>query len=169
MIFSHGIEGFWGVGLRGWGGQPSPFFSPPFLSTHPEQTGPDPYPGLNPFHQSDLREKHSSIPEKRSHIYRSSGNRRKLMKCRLTVRREGRAAVWNLRDCQTKSQRRQRRRQTALRTGMFFQSNSNSCLRCAAFFVLFFSSAVFKALQKKYNWLSPFNCKCESQWNEGLR
>lgn len=63
-------------------------FSPPSLSVHPEQTGPDPCPGLNPFHQSDLREKHSSIPEKRSHIYRSSGNRRRLMKCRLKLRRK---------------------------------------------------------------------------------
>lgn len=59
-----------------------------FLPTHPEQTGPGPCPGLNPFHQSDLREKHSSIPEKRSHIYRSSGNRRRLMKCRLELERK---------------------------------------------------------------------------------
>lgn len=71
-----------------WGGFDHLFFSPPSLSTHPEQTGPVPCPGLNPFHQSDLREKHSFIPEKRSHIYRSSGNRRRLMKCRLTLRRK---------------------------------------------------------------------------------
>lgn len=76
--------GIWGVG---WGVFDHLSFSPPSLSTHPEHTGPDPYPGLNPFHQSDLREKHSSIPEKRSHIYGSSGNRRRLMKCRPKHRR----------------------------------------------------------------------------------
>lgn len=78
VIFSHGIQGFGGE-LRGVNHLS---LSPPSLSTHPEQTG------LNPFHQSDLREKHSSIPEERSHIYRSSGNRRKLMKCRLELRRK---------------------------------------------------------------------------------
>lgn len=77
--------GIWEVG---WGGGVVDHlsFSSPFLSTHPEQAGPGPCPGLNPFPQSDLREKHSSIPEKRSHIYRSSGNRRRLMKCRLKLR-----------------------------------------------------------------------------------
>lgn len=86
--------GIWGVGLWGGGGFDHLFFLPPSLSTHPEQTGPGPCPGLNPFHQSDLREKHSSIPEKRSHIYRSSGNRRRLMKCRPALQRK-RAIVWN--------------------------------------------------------------------------
>lgn len=79
VILSHEIQGFRGQLGEGW---PTISFLPPFLSTHPEQTGPGPCPGLNPFHQSDLREKHSSIPEKTSHIYRSSGNRRRLMKCR---------------------------------------------------------------------------------------
>lgn len=63
----------WDPGI--WGGSTISFL-PPSLSTHPEQTG------LNLFHQLDLREKHSSIPEKTSHIYRSSGNRGRLMKCR---------------------------------------------------------------------------------------
>lgn len=81
-----GIWGVEGVGVVGVVAHLS--FSPPSLSTHPEQTGSDPYPGLNPFHQSDLREKHSSIPEKRSHIYRSSGNRRRLMKCRPRLQRK---------------------------------------------------------------------------------
>lgn len=40
------------------------------------------------FHQSDLRKKHSSIPERRRHISRSSGNRGRLMKCRLALHRE---------------------------------------------------------------------------------
>lgn len=75
----------WDPGILSGGVAPSLF---PFLSTHPEHAGPAPCPGLNPFHQLDLREKHSSIPEKRSHIYRSSGNRRRLMKCRLELWRK---------------------------------------------------------------------------------
>lgn len=55
--------------------------TPTSLSTRPEQRGP------GPFHQSDLRDKHSSIPEKRSHIYKRSGNRGRLMKCRRGPRR----------------------------------------------------------------------------------
>lgn len=80
VIFSYGIWGF-----EGWGANIS--FLHPHL--HPEEMGLDPNQGLNQFHQLDLGEKHSSIPEKRSHNYRSSGNRRRLMKCRLVLRREG--------------------------------------------------------------------------------
>lgn len=63
------------------------FSLPPSLpfSTHPEQTGADPNPGLNPLHQLDLRKKHSSIPERRRHISGSSGNRGRLMRCRLAL------------------------------------------------------------------------------------
>lgn len=94
VIFSHGILGFqqrtgsgWGA-VEGFGRTILLSLSPPPFSTHPEQTGPDPNPGLNPFHQSDLRKKHSSIPERRRHISRSSGNRGRLMKCRLALQRE---------------------------------------------------------------------------------
>lgn len=80
VIFSYGIWGF-----EGWGANIS--FLHPHL--HPEEMGLDPNQGLKQFHQLDLGEKHSSIPEKRSHNYRSSGNRRRLMKCRLVLRREG--------------------------------------------------------------------------------
>lgn len=58
---------------------------PPTPPAQPEQADLDPKAGLNQFHQSDLREKHSSILEKRSHNYKSSGNRRRLMKCRLLL------------------------------------------------------------------------------------
>lgn len=75
-----------------------------FLQTHPEQTGRGPCPGLNPYHQSDLREKHSSIPEKRSHIYRSSGNNRRLMKYRLELERK------RLLQCVTSTTSKQRHR-----------------------------------------------------------
>lgn len=81
VIFSYGIRGFEGWG-GGGGGCATISFIPPF---HPEETNLDPNQGLNQFHQPDLGEKHSSILEKRSHNYRSSGNRRRLMKCRLVL------------------------------------------------------------------------------------
>lgn len=81
VIFSSGIWGF-----EEWGATVSFLL---LLRLLPEEMGLDPNQGLNQFHQLDLREKHSSIPEKRSHNYRSSGNRRKLMKCRLVLQKEG--------------------------------------------------------------------------------
>lgn len=69
------------------GGVTIPPPPPPHL--HPKEMGLDPNQGLNQFHQLDLGEKHSSIPEKRTHNCRSSGNRRRLMKCRLVLWREG--------------------------------------------------------------------------------
>lgn len=91
VIFIRGTLGFeqwtdW-VGLVG-GWFDHPFFSSLPFSTRPEQTGADPNPGLNPLHQFDLRKKHSSIPERRRHISRSSGNRGRLMKCRLALLRQ---------------------------------------------------------------------------------
>lgn len=106
VIFSHGTLGFepwtdW-VGLVG-GWFDHPFFLPHPLppSTHPEQTGADPNPGLKPLHQSNLGKKHSWIPERRRHISGSSGNRGRLMKCRLALQRQRGVKS----GCQTKSLR----------------------------------------------------------------
>lgn len=121
--FQPGDPGIWGVDWRG--GVNHLFFSPPFLSTHPEQTGPGPgpCPGLNGFHQSDLREKHSSIPEKRSHIYRGSGNRRRLMKCRLKLRSK-RELQCGTNITSKPSHREDRKVYKLLCACMFFQSTS---------------------------------------------
>lgn len=80
--------GIWGVD---WVGSDGGLDHPFFLPSLPLNSSWDPNPGLNPFHQSDLRKKHSSIPEKRRHISRSSGNRRRLMKSRLTLQ----SRAWN--------------------------------------------------------------------------
>lgn len=74
VIFNHEFQPLAGVGGARRGGVRSDHlllsFFPLSFSTHLELTDPGPRPGLNPFHQSDLREKHSSVPEKRSHIFR---------------------------------------------------------------------------------------------------
>lgn len=95
-----GLTGFgwWGVGLTILFSSLTPSLP---RSTHPEQTGAVPNPGLNPLHQSDLRKKHSSIPERRRHSSRSSGNRGRLMKCRLALKRQRGVRS----GCQTKSLR----------------------------------------------------------------